>query len=161
VKLSRALVLLAGLSVGGTAAAQTSQLAQAEFKSGKALMDAKKPTEAADRFEAVTKVEPDFAAGWYALGAARRRAGQCDLAIPAYRRYAQMSPTEPEPYYGLGLCLKEAGQLASAAQALRRYIDLEKRPSSQQWVEHARGVIEEIGSSPDAPGPAASKPAAA
>ena len=37
--------------------------------------------EAAERFEAVTKDEPDFAPGWYALAAARRRAGQCDLAI--------------------------------------------------------------------------------
>jgi tetratricopeptide (TPR) repeat protein len=163
VKVSRALVflsLLAGLAVGGTAAAQNSPQAQKDFAAGRALQDSKHPAEAADKFEAVTKEEPDFAAGWYALGAARRKAGQCDLAIPAYRRYAQMQSDEPEPYYGLGLCLKERGQLASASQALRRYVDLEKRPSSQKWVEHARAVMDEIGSGVDAPRPTAPKPAA-
>jgi tetratricopeptide (TPR) repeat protein len=159
VKLTRAFVALAALTFGGTAAAQTLQSTQADFSRGQTLVIAKKPAEAADRFEAVTKAEPDFAPGWYALGAARRRAGQCGLAIAAYRHYAQMLPDEPEPYYGLGLCLKESGQLASAAQALRRYVDLEKRPSSQKWVDHARGVIDEIGNAPDAT-PTAATPSA-
>jgi tetratricopeptide (TPR) repeat protein len=149
------LALLLGMSVavGGTAAAQTLPQTQADFSRGQALMIAKKPVDAAEKFEAVTKAEPDYAPGWYALGSARRRAGQCDLAVPAYRRYAQMMADEPEPYYGLGLCLKQEGQLASAAQALRRYVDLEKRPSSQKWVEHAQSVIEEIGNGVDAPNP--------
>jgi predicted Zn-dependent protease len=151
VKISRGMVVLAGLGLGGGAAAQTLQSTQSDFSRGQALVIAKKPADAAEKFEAVTKAEPDFAPGWYALAAARRRAGQCDRAIPAYRRYAQMLPNEPEPYYGLGLCLKEAGQNASAAQALRRYVQLETRPSSQKWVEHARSVIDEIGSSGDAP----------
>jgi tetratricopeptide (TPR) repeat protein len=151
VKRSRTLGLLTSLLLSGTAAAQTSPSTQADFSRGQALVTAKKPADAAERFEAVTKAEPDFAPGWYWLGVSRRRAGQCELAIPAYRRYAQMLPDEPEPYYGLGLCLKDAGQLASAAQALRRYVDLEKRPSSERWVEHARGVIVEIGNAPDAP----------
>jgi predicted Zn-dependent protease len=151
VKLSHAIAVLAGLGFGSSATAQTLQSTQADFSAGQALVIAKKPADAAEQFAAVTKAEPDFAPGWYALAAARRRAGQCDRAIPAYRRYAQMLPDEPEPYYGLGLCLKEAGQNASAAQALRRYVQLETRPSSQKWVEHARGVIDELGNSPDAP----------
>jgi tetratricopeptide (TPR) repeat protein len=151
VKLSRALALLASLFVSGAAAAQSLPEAQKDFAAGRLLQDEKKPADAADKFEAVTKAEPDFAPAWYALGAARRKAGQCNLAIPAYRHYAQMMPSEPEPYYGLGLCLKEEGQLASAAQSLRRYVDLEKRPASQKWVEHARAVIEEIGNGVDAP----------
>jgi tetratricopeptide (TPR) repeat protein len=163
VKLSRAFALLAGLSVAGTAAAQTQPATQKTFERGRALMDAKKPAEAAAEFDAVTKAEPDFAPGWYALAAARRRAAQCDLAIPAYRRYAQMSPAEAEPYYGLGLCLKETGQLASAGQALRRYVDLvdlKTRPSAQKWVDHAKSVIDEIGAGTDAPRPVATKPTA-
>jgi predicted Zn-dependent protease len=165
VKLSRALALalLASLPVAGTAAAQTSPVTQKTFERGRALMDAKKPADAAAEFDEVTKAEPDFAAGWYALAAARRRAGQCELAIPAYRRYAQMSPAEAEPYYGLGLCLKETGQLASAAQALRRYVDLvdlKAKPSAGKWVEHAKIVIDEIGSGTDAPKGAAAQPLA-
>jgi tetratricopeptide (TPR) repeat protein len=154
-----AVALLTELSLEPMAAAQTSQSTQADFSRGQALVIAKKPAEAAEKFEAVTRAEPDFAPGWYALAAARRRAGQCDRAIAAYRRYAQKLPDEPEPYYGLGLCLRETGMMASAGQALRRYIELEKRPTSQKWVEHARAVLEEIGNSPDAPRPSA--PAAA
>jgi tetratricopeptide (TPR) repeat protein len=163
VKLTRALVLLTGLSLCGTAAAQTTPAAQADFAAGEALITAQKPAEAAEKFDAVTKAEPDYAPGWYRLAVARRRAGQCALAIDAYRRYAQMLPDEPEPYYGLGLCLKDENRLASAAQALRRYVELEKRPESQRWVEHARGIIAEIGTSGDAPMPATgtAKPPAA
>jgi predicted Zn-dependent protease len=160
VKLSLKLALLVGLSVAGPAVAQTLPATQKAFDRGRSLMDAKKPTEAAAEFEAVTKAEPEFAAGWYELAAARRKAGQCDLAVPAYRRYAQLSPSEAEPYYGLGLCLKEEGQLASASQALRRYVDLvdlKARPSAQKWVDHAKSVIEEIGAGTDAPRPAAAK----
>jgi tetratricopeptide (TPR) repeat protein len=153
----RSLALLLGMSaaaaVSSPVLAQSLPSTQADFSRGQALMIAKKPIDAAEKFEAVTKAEPDYAPGWYALGSARRRAGQCDLAVAAYRRYAQMMPDEPEPYYGLGLCLKQEGQLASAAQALRRYVSLEKRPSSQKWVEHAQSVIEEIGNGVDAPNP--------
>ncbi len=150
-KISRAVVLLCGVGFGSSAVAQTLQSTQADFSRGQALVIAKKFAEAAEKFEAVTKAEPDFAPGWYAVATARRRAGQCDLAILAYRHYAQMLPDEPEPYYGLGLCLKDAGMNASATQSLRRYVQLETRPSSQKWVEHARGVIDELGNSPDAP----------
>ncbi|HVV16379.1 MAG TPA: tetratricopeptide repeat protein [Polyangia bacterium] len=156
-KTPRVWVVLVGVGLSGTAAAQSSPQAQSDFSRGQALVIAKKPADAAEKFEAVTKAEPEFGPGWYALAAARRRAGQCDKAIPAYRRYAQMMPDEPEPYYGLGLCLKEAGQLASSALALRRYVQLETRESSQKWVEHARAVIEEIGNAPDAT-PAAAAP---
>jgi tetratricopeptide (TPR) repeat protein len=154
VRFRYSLAILTGLSLGRVAAAQTLQSTQAEFSRGQALVIAKKPAEAAERFDAVTRAEPNFAPGWYALAAARRRAGQCDRAILAYRRYAQMLPAEPEPYYGLGLCLRESGMLASAGQALRRYVELEQRPSSQRWVEHARAVLEEIGNGADAPRPA-------
>jgi tetratricopeptide (TPR) repeat protein len=150
VKFARASAFVLTVNLAPGAGAQTQQSTQAEFSRGQALVIAKKPAEAAERFEVVTKAEPDFAPGWYALAAARRKAGQCDRAIAAYRRYAQMLPDEPEPYYGLGLCLRETGQMASAAQALRRYVDIEKRASSQKWVDHARGVLEEIGAAADA-----------
>jgi predicted Zn-dependent protease len=152
--ISVAVVTALGLGGGGFARAQTLQTTQADFSRGQALLIAKKPEDAAEKFEAVTRAEPTFAPGWYALAAARRRAGQCDRAIAAYRRYAQMLPNEPEPYYGLGLCLHEGGQNASAGQALRRYVDLEKRPASAKWVEHARAVLDEIGNGIDAPKPA-------
>jgi Flp pilus assembly protein TadD len=133
------------------AAPTISEAAAPAFSRGQALMLAKRPAEAAQEFETVTKANPEFAPAWYELAAARRKAGQCVLAIPAYRRYAQMTPGEPEPYYGLGICLKQVGQLASAVQALRRYVEIEKRPERQRWVIHARAVLQEIENGAGAP----------
>jgi protein O-GlcNAc transferase len=159
VHIVRGSALLVTLGIGSTVAAQTLPSAKTDFEAGQALITAQRPADAAEKFEAVTKAEPDFANAWYALAAARRKAGQCARAIPAYRRYAQMNPDEPEPYYGLGVCLKEGGQMASAADALRRYVALEKRPSAKKWVEYARGVLDEIGGAAvDAPPTAAARP---
>jgi predicted Zn-dependent protease len=142
----------------GLAFAQTQPAARQAFADGQALVAAKKPADAADKFQAVVDAEPTFAPGWYALAAARRRAGQCDRAISAYRRYAQLQPDETEPYYGLGLCLREVGDRKGAMDALEKYVELEKRPSSQKWVDHARSVLGELTSLPapreaPAPGP--------
>jgi tetratricopeptide (TPR) repeat protein len=127
-----------------TAEAQTQPAAQKAFAEGQALFAAKHPAEAAEKFEVVVAAEPAFAPGWYALAGARRRAGQCDRAIPAYRRYAALQPRETEPYYGLGLCLKAVDDRKAAIEALTRYVNEEKRPETQRFVEHARGVLAEL-----------------
>lgn len=147
--------LLAFPALGtGTSRAQSNPEAKQAFAEGQELVAAKKPGEAADKFQEVVDAEPTFATGWYALAAARRRAGQCDKAITAYRRYAELQPAETEPYYGLGLCLKEVGDHKGAAEALTKYVALEKRPSAQRWVEHARSVLADIPlETPPAPAP--------
>jgi predicted Zn-dependent protease len=135
--------------------AQTQPAAQKAFTEGQALNTAKKPADAAERFLVVTAIEPSFAPGWYALAAAYRRAGQCERAIPAYRRYAEMQPGETEPYYGLGLCLKETGDRRGASEALAKYVAMEKRPESQKWIDHARTVLGELSpAGGGGPGPA-------
>jgi len=144
-------VLLAVWLAPRVADAQTTPAAKKAFADGQELIAAKKPAEAAEQFQAVVDAEPTFAPAWYQLAAARRRAGQCERAIPAYRRYAEMQPSETEPFYGLGLCLKEVGDRKGAAEALGRYVAQEKRPASQKWVDHARSVLAEL----NAPGPAA------
>ena len=85
--------------------------------------------------------DPKHAAAWYGLAVARRRSGRCDRAIVAYRRYAELSPLEPDPYYGLGLCLMETGARPAALEALKHYVSIDKRPTSQRWVEHANSLI--------------------
>jgi tetratricopeptide (TPR) repeat protein len=128
-----------------TALAQNQTAAPQGFAEGQALVAAKKPAEAAEKFEAVVAAQPEFAPGWYALAAARRRAGQCDRAIGAYRRYAHLQPKEVEPYYGLGLCLHDTGDDRGAVEALTRYVHDETRPSAQPWVNHARSVLADLG----------------
>jgi tetratricopeptide (TPR) repeat protein len=151
------------LFVSATASAQTQPAAQKAFADGQALFAGKHPAEAAEKFEVVVAAEPAFAPGWYALAGARRRAGQCDRAIPAYRRYAALQPRETEPYYGLGLCLKAVDDRKAAIEALTRYVNEEKRPETQRFVEHARGVLAELAEEKPAgksaaPSPAASPP---
>ena len=146
-------IVAASLRLSGprVATAQTQPAARKAFADGQELVAAKKPAEAAEKFQVVVDAEPTFAPAWYALAAARRRAGQCDRAIPAYRRYAQMQPDESEPYYGLGLCLKEVGDRKGAIETLGKYLTLEKRPTSQKWVDHARSVLGELSSAPETP----------
>jgi tetratricopeptide (TPR) repeat protein len=134
----------------------------AAFAEGQTLVGDKRYAEAADKFEAAVTADPKHAAAWYALAAARRRSARCDRAVVAYRRYAELAPTEPEPYYGLGLCLRDTGDRPAAIEALKHYVAVEKRPTSQRWVEHAQSVIAELSAPPAAPGAAGKeKPAVA
>ena len=88
----------------------------------------------------MTVAQPDFAAGWYALALAARRAGDCADAIPAYRRYAALRPNDAEPYFGLGLCLRDTGERPGAAVAFKSYLAMEHRPGQEKWIETAKGA---------------------
>jgi tetratricopeptide (TPR) repeat protein len=123
---------------------------EAVFAEGETLKNAKRYAEAAEKYEAAVAADSKHAAAWYGLAVARRRSGRCDRAIIAYRRYAELSPLEPDPYYGLGLCLMETGNRPAAVEALKHYVSIDKRPTSQRWVEHANGLISEL-SAPAAP----------
>jgi predicted Zn-dependent protease len=105
------------------------------------LLDQKRYAETIARLQSSTDADPDFAPGWYALALAARRGGNCAVAIPAYRRYADLRPTEAEPYFGLGLCLKDSGDRPGAAAALKTFIAREQRPSQQKWIESAKSLI--------------------
>ena len=142
--------LSAVLSGPGAARAGATPASDAAYAEGQSLAGAKRYAEAAERFEAVVAADPKNATAWYQLAAARRKSGRCDRAVMAYRRYAELAPTEPEPYYGLGLCLRETGDGAAAIQALKHYVTVEKRPSSQKWIEHAQAVIAELTAAPAA-----------
>jgi tetratricopeptide (TPR) repeat protein len=157
-KASLALLLVWSLLVLNPAPAAATPASEAIFAEGETLKNAKRYGEAAEKYEAAVAADPKHAAAWYGLAVARRRSGRCDRAIIAYRRYAELSPLEPDPYYGLGLCLMETGARPAALDALKRYVALDKRPSSQRWVEHANSLIAELSS---APATAGAKPATA
>jgi predicted Zn-dependent protease len=163
VTIARALVVLTLVCVAGQAwgqqppAASASAKAQAAFADGQALLAAKHQAEAAEKFEAAVAADPNFALAWYSLASTRRRMNQCDRAIPAYLRYAELHASEPEPYYGLGICRREIGDRAGAKQALNKYLALEKRASAKQWIEHAREILGKLGEG-EPPPATASKP---
>jgi tetratricopeptide (TPR) repeat protein len=143
-KASLTLLLVGSLLVLNPAPASATPASEASFAEGETLKNAKRYGEAAEKYEAAVAADPKHAAAWYGLAVARRRSGRCDRAIVAYRRYSELSPTEPDPYYGLGLCLMETGARPAALEALKRYVSMDKRESSQRWVEHANSLIAEI-----------------
>ena len=149
------------LSFVAAAPAGANPASDAVFAEGQTLVAAKRYAEAADKFEAAVAADPKHAAAWYALAAARRRSSRCDRAVAAYRRYAELAPTEPEPYYGMGLCLRDTGERAAALEALKHYVSMEKRPQSQKWVDHANAVIGELSGGGAAPAAAAPEKSAA
>jgi Flp pilus assembly protein TadD len=104
------------------------------------------------------RFEPRFALGWYVLASASRRAGQCDRAVAAYRRYAELRPSEADPHFGIGLCLKQVGDQAGAMAALKRYIAADTRTTSRGFVETARKTLAAMETAGPAP---ASKPSPA
>jgi tetratricopeptide (TPR) repeat protein len=149
---------LLALNPGPAAATPASE---AIFAEAETLKGAKRYAEASEKYEAAVAADPKHAAAWYGLAVARRRSGRCDRAIVAYRRYAELSPLEPDPYYGLGLCLMETGARPAALEALKHYVSIDKRPTSQRWVEHANSLIAEISSAGAAGAPGTADPKAA
>ncbi len=125
------------------------------YDEGQVLLGQKRYAEAVDKLRPVTVAQPDFAAGWYALALAARRAGNCAEAIPAYRRYAALRTAEAEPYFGLGLCLRDTGDRTAAVTAFKRFLELEHRPGQEKWIETAKGAIATLEAPPPPPGGAA------
>jgi tetratricopeptide (TPR) repeat protein len=108
------------------------------FASGRALAAAGRYGEAAAKLADAVRADPGFAPAWFALGSAERRAGRCDRAMGAYRRYAELVPADAEPHYGLGLCLEAVGDRPGAAAALQRYLALERAPGAERFRAEAR-----------------------
>ena len=135
------LTAIAGVAVSVASAAEPSPTARAAFAEAQTLSAAQRPADAAEKLDAAVAADPTFADAWFALGLARRKAGQCPLAVPAYRRYAELRPDEGEPFYGMGLCLRSMGDRRGAIDAMEKYLALERRPSAQRWTDNARAVV--------------------
>ncbi len=148
-------VVALALDGSARAAAPAPAVPPPGYDQGQELLGQKRYAEAVDKLRPVTAAQPDFAAGWYALALAARRAGNCTEAIPAYRRYAALRATEAEPYFGLGLCLRDTGDRPAAVTAFKRFLELEHRPGQDKWIETAKGAIAALEAPPPPPGGAA------
>lgn len=154
-------VLLAAMTAAPLPARGQTPAAKSSVAEGEALLREKRFADAAAKFKAATVADPTFALAWYDLAYAQRRAGRCDEAVVAYRRFAAVRPGEPDPFYGLGLCLKELGDRTGAIAALKKYLSLENRPTEQKFVDKARAevaALEGADSPPAAPASVAVAP---
>jgi len=155
------LTLTAGLLGAGASSRARAEppvaaaLAPPGYDEGQTLLGQKRYAEAVEKLRPITVARPDFAAAWYALALAARRAGDCAEAIPAYRRYAALRGNEAEPYFGLGLCLRDTGDRPAAVAAFKRFLELEHRPGQEKWLETAKGAIASLEAPPPPAGGAA------
>ena len=126
------------------ARAQKSPTAKAALTRAVADLQANHFAEAAAEMETAVRFEPRFAFGWYLLASSQRRAGNCDRAVAAYRRYAELRPSHPDPHFGMGLCLETIGDGDGALTSFRRYADTDTRTEWAEFVGQAREHIAKL-----------------
>jgi cytochrome c-type biogenesis protein CcmH/NrfG len=124
-----------------SARAQKSPTAKAALTRAVTDLGANRFAQAAAEMETAVRFEPRFAFGWYLLASSQRRAGNCDRAVAAYRRYAELRPNHPDPHFGLGLCLESIGDRGAALTSFRRYADTDTRSEWAEFVTQAREHI--------------------
>lgn len=127
-----------------SARAQKSPMAEAAYARAQDHLAASRFVDAANEMDTAVRYEPRFAFGWYVLASTRRRAGDCDRAVAAYRRYMELRPTEVDPYFGTGLCLQIVGDREAAISAFQHYIDTDHRVESAPFIETARKRLADL-----------------
>jgi len=138
VSIIAAVALAAASLFASPAHAQKSPTAQACLGRSYQHLLGDRFADAAAELETAVRFEPRFAYGWYLLASVSRRAGDPDRAAFAYRRYAELRPTDPDPYFGLGLSLASVGDRAGARAALSKFVETDHRPSSASFIDEAR-----------------------
>jgi cytochrome c-type biogenesis protein CcmH/NrfG len=133
--------LVTVLGSAQSARAQKSPTAQAALLRAQHDLMTNDFVDAAAEMETAVRFEPRFAFGWYLLGSTSRRAGSCDRAVAAYRRYLELRPAEPDPLFGIGLCLQAIGDRDGALTSFQRYVERDTRPGSTEFVAAAKARI--------------------
>jgi tetratricopeptide (TPR) repeat protein len=105
--------------------AQDPKVPGVHFRIASILLDtspsAESAAEAKKELEAELEINPNNAAGVFALGEIARRAGTWDEAIRLFTRASQLDVGFLEAYLGLGQSLNAAGKYADAIAPLERY----------------------------------------
>ncbi|MHB8418142.1 MAG: tetratricopeptide repeat protein [Myxococcales bacterium] len=126
---------------------------------GTLLYGAQRVSEALAEFRAATVANPSYALAYFNLGYAARKTSDCRDAVPAYQRYVQLAPTDPDGLWGLAECYRTLGQNAQAAATYEAYARLETRPSERRYQEEALSWAQQLRAPAAAPPQAAPAPA--
>lgn len=80
--------------------------------------------EAADVFEKVTQLSPNYADGYGNLGVTLRQQGKLEEAIVAHKKALALNPEFAESYNNMGVILIEQGKLEEAIEAFKKAVTL-------------------------------------
>ncbi len=94
------------------------QLAQSLHNQGVALVQMKRPAEAALEFRKALRLHPNLAETWAELGEALRSQHQLDEALAAFQQAKQLRPESWRPVWQIGLVWLEKREFERARSAL-------------------------------------------
>ncbi len=93
--------------------------AHAEWNKGLEAYKQKDWANAVKEFEEVTKTNPDYAGGYYMLGASQRAFGQLSPAIASLRKAVELDGSQASYKIALGQALLQANQYQNAYELLK------------------------------------------
>ncbi|MDR3717459.1 MAG: tetratricopeptide repeat protein [Bryobacteraceae bacterium] len=109
----------------GTQATSSSDLKRT-FAAAEALMKAGKVPDAAQVFERIVHLRPDFGEAHFALGVAYIQLGKPAEAVAALRSYLKFEPGSADGHAILGIALFNDGRISDARPELERAVRLDR-----------------------------------
>lgn len=96
------------------------------FAAAESMMKAGKVADAAQAFEHIIRLRPDFAEAYFALGVAYTQLGKSEEAAAALRSYLKLEPESPDGHAVLGILLFDDGRIADARPELEQAVRLDR-----------------------------------
>ena len=102
------------------------EVPQAHYNLGVALLTAEQPTEALVQFRRAVELDPEYVRGLTDLGQVLEQLGEIDEALVVYRRLAEIAPDFPHAYVSIAAMLRQRGDDAGVVRILNT--GLERMP---------------------------------
>ena len=127
---------------------QVSSPAREEYAAGSRAFEQRDYQQAQQHFQQVTRLAPEWAPGWKALGVTLALQNDIDAAEPPLRKACELSPSEPDACYYLGRGLYARDRFAAARKVFQALLATDPAPAR---IEEAIAQAEEgLGDSDDA-----------
>ncbi|MFZ9738568.1 MAG: glycosyltransferase [Prochlorotrichaceae cyanobacterium] len=99
---------------------------------------------ARSQYEAVIRINPNLALGYYNLGLVKKKKGDLWGAIASYETALRLQPLYPEAYQNLGVTLLKLGQVAESTQALQRAMALHQQNGNYGEAQKIAAFLKEL-----------------
>jgi Flp pilus assembly protein TadD len=103
--------------------------AKAELATGSRAFDKHNYAEAQKHFQQVTRLAPEWARGWKALGVTLALQNEIEAAEPPLRKACELSPSEPDACYYLARGFYARDRFAAALKVLQPLLATDPEPA--------------------------------